>query len=135
VQHGVGQLRLACNSRPEDLIAAIGPAAAPCCYSVGEELYEEFTSQFTYANQLFHRVRPAQAAHASGQTSNHPAQLNLHLDLFEANRRQLLAAGLKPQAIRVVGGCTNCHPELFYSHRLSKGRAGRLMAAIGVFPE
>jgi copper oxidase (laccase) domain-containing protein len=52
----------------------------------------------------------------------------------EANRRQLLAAGLKPRSINVVGGCTSCQPELFFSHRASKGRAGRMMSVIGIQP-
>jgi hypothetical protein len=56
----------------------------------------------------------------------------LHLDLIEANRRQLLDAGLKESAIKVVGGCTSCHPELFFSHRASGGRAGRMMSVIGM---
>jgi copper oxidase (laccase) domain-containing protein len=59
---------------------------------------------------------------------------SLHLNLVEANRRQLLAAGLKPSAIKVIGGCTCCQPELFFSHRGSQGRAGRMMAVIGVRP-
>ena len=57
-----------------------------------------------------------------------PIGPSLHLDLVEANRRQLLAAGLKPRAIQVVGGCTNCQPELFFSHRASQGHAGRMMS-------
>jgi len=54
------------------------------------------------------------------------------VNLIEANRRQLLDAGLKAKSIRVVGGCTSCQPELFFSHRASKGRAGRMMAVIGM---
>jgi copper oxidase (laccase) domain-containing protein len=57
---------------------------------------------------------------------------SLHLDLIEANRRQLLGAGLKPQAIQLIGGCTNCRTDLFFSHRASNGRAGRMMAVIGI---
>ena len=63
-----------------------------------------------------------------------PIGPELHLDLVEANRRQLLDAGLKARAVHVVGGCTNCQTELFFSHRASKGRAGRMMAVIGVRP-
>jgi hypothetical protein len=66
---------------------------------------------------------------APGHSSIGPS---LHVDLIEANRRQLLAAGLEPAAIQVVGGCTQCHPELFYSHRASGGHAGRMMAVIGI---
>ena len=61
-----------------------------------------------------------------------PIGPSLHVDLVEANRRQLLAAGLKPGAIQVVGGCTQCHPELFFSHRASHGHAGRMMAVVGI---
>ena len=38
---------------------------------------------------------------------------SMHVDLIEANRRQLLAAGLKAKSIQVVGGCTQCHGDLF----------------------
>jgi polyphenol oxidase len=58
----------------------------------------------------------------------------MHLDLIEANRRQLLDAGLKPRAIHFAGGCTSSHTELFFSHRASQGHAGRMMSVIGVRP-
>jgi hypothetical protein len=66
---------------------------------------------------------------APGQSS---PGTGLHLDLVEANRRQLLASGLRPDAIQFVGACTQCHPELFFSHRGSRGRCGRMMAVIGI---
>jgi copper oxidase (laccase) domain-containing protein len=63
-----------------------------------------------------------------------PIGPSLHLDLIEANRRQLLASGLSSRSIKVVGGCTSCQRELFFSHRSSKGHAGRMMAVIGIRP-
>lgn len=66
---------------------------------------------------------------APGHSSIGP---EIHLDLVEANRRQLLAAGLKANAIGVVGGCTCCQPEMFFSHRGAQGHAGRMMGAIGI---
>jgi copper oxidase (laccase) domain-containing protein len=54
------------------------------------------------------------------------------VDLVEANRRQLLVAGVAAGSIAVMGGCTACQPELFYSHRASGGHAGRMMAVIGI---
>jgi YfiH family protein len=142
VESGIGRMRLEFGSRPQDLIAAIGPGNGPCCYSVGEEVFSEFESQFSYARELFHEVYSTDAVRnkypmlfltqrAPGHSPIGPA---LHLDLIEANRRQLLAAGLKPSAIQIVGGCTSCRPDLFFSHRASQGHAGRMMAVIGIHP-
>ena len=64
-----------------------------------------------------------------------PIGPSLHLDLAEANRRQLLAAGLKASSIHMVGGCTSCQRELFFSYRAAQGRAGRMMSVIGIRPE
>jgi polyphenol oxidase len=140
VESGVGRMRLAFASRPEDLVAAIGPGCSRCCYAVGDEVLSEFESQFAYAHELFLRVEDTDPVRrkypmlfltqrAPGHSPIGPA---LHLDLIEANRRQLLAAGIRPAAIQVVNGCTQCHAELFFSHRASHGHTGRMMAVIGV---
>jgi polyphenol oxidase len=140
VEIGVGRMRLEFGSRPEDLIAAIGPGNGPCCYSVGEEVISEFESQFVYARELVHEVYSTDPVRnkypmlfltqrAPGHSDIGP---QIHIDLVEANRRQLLDAGVRAEAISIVGGCTACHPELFYSHRASRGHAGRMMGVIGV---
>lgn len=142
VESGVGRMRLEFGSRPEDMAAAIGPGIGCCCYAVGDEVLSSFESQFAYARELFREVYDADPVHirypmlfmtqrAPGHSEIGPS---LHLDLAEANRRQLLAAGLKPGAIEMVGGCSNCQPELFFSHRGSQGRAGRMMSVIGIRP-
>ena len=142
VELGVGRMRLEFGSRPEDLIAAIGPGVSACCYAVGEEVLSEFESQFQYARELFREVYSTDAVRnkypmlflTQRAPGHSPIGPSLHLDLVEANRRQLLDVGLKPGAIRVVSGCTNCQTEMFFSHRASKGHAGRMMAVIGVRP-
>lgn len=140
VELGVGRMRLEFGCRPEDMIAAIGPGAAACCYAVGEDLLSEFESQFSYARELFHEVYSVDAVRnkypmlflTQRAPGHSPIGPSLHLDLIEANRRQLLDAGLSPRAIHLTGGCTNCQTELFFSHRASQGRAGRMMAVIGI---
>ena len=143
VEMGVGRMRLAFGSQPEDLIAAIGPGIGACCYAVGEEVLAEFESQFTYARELFCEVYDSDpirtrypllflTQRAPGHSEIGPS---LHVNLVEANRRQLLAAGLKPGSIKTVGGCTNCQREMFFSHRGSQGRAGRMMSVIGIRPD
>jgi YfiH family protein len=115
VELGVARMREEYGSDPADLIAAIGPGIGACCYAVGDEVLTRFEANFSYADSLFLRQDGA-----------------LRLDLVEANRRQLLAAGLRPEAIATVGGCTGCQPHLFFSHRASGGHAGRMMAVAGV---
>jgi polyphenol oxidase len=142
VESGVGRMMLEFGSRPEDLTAAIGPGIGACCYAVGDEVVSSFESQFSYANELFQEVYdtdPVRTKYpmlfltqrAPGHSSIGPS---LHVDLIEANRRQLLAAGLKPGSIHLTGGCTSCHRELFFSHRASQGYAGRMMSVIGIRP-
>jgi YfiH family protein len=140
VQAGIGRMRLEFGSKPEDLVAAIGPGIGACCYAVGEEVLSEFESQFLYGSDLFRMVDDYDAVHhkypmlflTQRAPGHSPIGPSLHLDLVEANRRQLLAAGLKPRSIKVVGGCTNCQRELFFSHRGSQGHAGRMMSVIGI---
>jgi YfiH family protein len=140
VENGVGRMRLEFGSQPEDLVAAIGPGIGQCCYSVGEEVLHQFRSQFLYADELFCEVYDSDpvrnkypllflSARAPGHTQMGPAP---HLDLVEANRRQLLDAGLKPEAISVIGECTSCHPERYFSHRAERGFTGRMLSVIGV---
>ena len=140
VENGVGRMRLEFGSRPEDLLASIGPGIGQCCYAVGKELKEQFESQFGYAQELFHEVYDSDpvrekypmlflTARAPGHSDIGPA---VHLDLAEANRRQLLAAGVGEGAIFLTGQCTGCHTDRFFSHRVERGFTGRMMSVIGI---
>jgi YfiH family protein len=102
--------RLAANygSRPQDLLVAIGPCIAECCFEVGPEVAERFRELF-----------PERSALA-------------RVDLVEANRRQLLSAGLAPENIDESGLCTACSPAEFHSYRRDKEAAGRMTSAISV---
>ncbi len=142
VENGVGRMRLEFGSRPEHLIAAIGPGIGQCCYSVGDEVRQQFESQFIYAPELFREVYDSDpvkekypmlflTARAPGHSELGPG---MHLDLVEANRRQLLAAGLKKGSIFVTGLCTGCNTDRFFSHRIEKGFTGRMMSVIGIAP-
>jgi len=140
VENGVGRMRLEFGSRPENLMASIGPGIGQCCYAVGDEVRQQFESQFIYASDLFREVYDSDpvrekypmlflTARAPGHSEIGPA---MHLDLAEANRRQLLAAGLRKGAIALTGQCTGCHTDRFFSHRTERGFTGRMMSVIGV---
>lgn len=142
VENGVGRMRLEFGSKPEDLVAAIGPGIGQCCYAVGEEVRGEFESQFTYAGDLFRDVYDSDpvkekypllfmTARAPGHSNLGPS---LHLDLVEANRRQLLNSGLKPEAISVIGDCTSCRNDRYFSYRAEQGFTGRMFSTIAIRP-
>jgi YfiH family protein len=140
VENGVGRMRVEFRSRPEDLIAAIGPGISACCYAVGDEVRSEFTSQFAYAPELFTEVSDSDpirekypllflTARAPGHSNLGPS---LHLDLFEANRRQLVDAGFRPDAITVIGDCTRCQNNRYFSYRVEQGFTGRMLSVVGI---
>jgi YfiH family protein len=139
-ERGVGRLRAEYGSRPEDLTAAIGPGIGACCYSVGEEVRMEFSSQFSYADALFQEVfnlDPIKqkypmlflTARAPGHSNLGPS---LHLNLAEANQRQLQDAGIQPAKIHRLDLCTACNGEQFFSHRAEQGFTGRMLSVIGI---
>lgn len=140
VEKGVGEMIRGFGSRPCDLKAAIGPGIHRCCYEVGEEVRTQFASQFGYADRLFREVQESDpvrekypllflTARAPGHGELPP---KIFLDLVEANRQQLLAAGVPGKSIGASPLCTNCHPELLFSYRAEKGKTGRLMGVAGI---
>ncbi|HVI10027.1 MAG TPA: peptidoglycan editing factor PgeF [Candidatus Binatia bacterium] len=140
VEKGVGEMRHAFGSRPRDLQAAIGPGIRGCCYEVGEEVREKFESQFAYADQLFREVKESDPVREKYPllflTARAPGHgelpTKIFLDLAEANRRQLMSAGVPAKNIEALDLCTNCRPDLLFSHRAEKGKTGRMMAVAGL---
>ena len=144
VEKGVGAMRLHFGSRAGELVATIGPGIHECCYEVGEEVRDKFLSQFEYGSDLFRELAESDpvrekypllflTARAPGHTYG-VLPKKIFLDLVEANRRQLLAAGVKAKNIEASPLCTNCHPELLFSYRAEKGKTGRMMAVVGIKP-
>ena len=140
VERSVGSMKLLYGSDPADVLAAIGPSIGPASYAVSEDLRYEFLSQFAYGDELFHDVYESDpirekypllflTARAPGHS---PIGPQLHLDLWEANRRQLLDAGVPAANITVVREDTAADTGRFFSHRAEDGFTGRMMSAIGL---
>ena len=124
-EHGIAAMRREYGSKPEDLFAAVGPSIGVCCYTVGEEVREKFAAEFPYAAELFRTEKDERGS------------LQMQIDLWEANRRQLLEAGLTAGNIAVVGECTGCERDTlgkrrYFSHRMEAGRTGRMLNVIGI---
>jgi polyphenol oxidase len=106
------------GSEPEDMIAAIGPAAGCGNYEIGIDVIEAFADKFEGSEKYF---KPTRDGHAL-------------VDLHLANKDQLLSCGVPLNAIYTAPYCTMERPDLFFSYRLEKrkyGKTGRLLSVIG----
>ncbi len=104
------------GSDPADLVAAVGPCIGPCCYEVGQDVIAAVEGAFDQPPEAY---SPAVETSLLRERSNGHA----HFDLPEANRRNLLNAGVNH--IELSEYCTACRTDLFFSHRAEKGRTGR----------
>jgi polyphenol oxidase len=140
VEKGVGEMRRRFGTRSRDLKAAIGPGIHGCCYEVGEEVRQQFESQFAYAAKLFREIEEPDPVREKYPmlflTARAPGHSvlpkKIFLDLAEANRQQLLAAGVPARSIEASPLCTNCRTDLLFSYRAEKGKTGRMMGAVGI---
>jgi YfiH family protein len=99
------------GTRPDHIWAAIGPGIGACCFEVGPEVALQFESIFPEKGSLNRRMK---------------------LDLAEANRRQLITAGVPPEQIECSGLCTVCLAGDFHSFRRDREKAGRMLSVVGV---
>jgi polyphenol oxidase len=100
-----------CGCRPRDLLVGLGPAIGPCCYQVSADVAEQLSTAFPYARSV--------------ATTRDGAW---YLDLAQANRQQLLAAGVPEGQCEEADLCTSCHAGEFFSERKLGRPTGRISA-------
>lgn len=110
-REAVRALQAELGAAPSRLLATIGPAIGPCCYEVSPDLA-----------QVFRDDLGARVAEPRGGGSR--------VNLWFANEIVLRKAGLSGERIEVLGRCTACEPETFFSHRRDRGRTGRQVGFI-----
>lgn len=118
VLKAVAKLTETYGAKPENLIAAIGPAAGCSNYEIGIDVIEAFATNFAGSEKYF---SPTREGHAL-------------VDLHQANRDQLTTSGANNENIYTAPFCTMERPDLFFSYRLEKhkfGKTGRLLSVIG----
>lgn len=104
------------GAAPEDLVVAHGPSIGACCYEVGEDVRDAFAA--------------SDFGPASDGWFSRDEDGMLTLDLWAANRDQLVAAGVRADDIHQAGLCTASHPEWFASYRRDGPGTGRIAAVI-----
>jgi YfiH family protein len=108
------------GARPRDLRVVLGPAIGPCCFEVGLEVVEAFGAAIPDARARG-IVRPSPGGAAD----------KAHVDLHAANRWLLAQAGVDPQAVDAIAGCTRCDRARFFSFRRDGASTGQQMGLIG----
>jgi polyphenol oxidase len=98
------------GSRPISFGPALALLLAPAVMRWANRLLVRFRGRFARPDQFL--------APAAG-----PGRP--HLALPQANRQNLLRAGVPAAQIEMPGLCTACHTDLFFSHRAENGRTGR----------
>ena len=99
-------MKEAFGTHQSDLQAGFGPCIRSCCYEVGYDMRDKF---------------PDSVIEKGGK---------LFLDLALANRRQLIATGLKETAVDDCGVCTSCSSSDFFSFRKEAEKAGRILSVM-----
>jgi YfiH family protein len=117
-QKCVGRLCSEFGVSPTHIRAAIGPCIHECCYEVDDPFLASVTAAF--GEKM-----------ASGFITPKKDLPSKYLcDLVGMNRALLAEMGVPADRIGVVDLCTCCHPEIFYSHRYSKGKRGTMLSVI-----
>ena len=106
------------GSKPEDLLAAVGPSVCMDCYEVSEEVIDKFREAFDKENwdQLFYKK------------ANGKYQLNL----WKANELIFLESGILAEHMAITNVCTHCNSEILYSHRTMGNKRGNLCAFLAL---
>ncbi|MCR5031526.1 MAG: peptidoglycan editing factor PgeF [Lachnospiraceae bacterium] len=102
----------------EDIHVGIGPSISRKEYEVGQDVIDAFTesdpgkvSELTKAGVILPKENG-----------------KYYLDLWGANARLLLQAGIRPEHLEITDICTFENPRLLFSHRASHGKRGVLCA-------
>lgn len=103
------------GSRPEDILAAVGPGISGCCFETHEDVPNAMTAALGVSATPF--IKPVENG-------------KFHVDLKGINTLRLKRAGLLEEHISVSGDCTACQPEKYWSHRVSNGVRGSQAAVI-----
>lgn len=104
------------GSDPKDILVGIAPSIGKCCFEVDAPVLEAFQQMAVFDKDCY-------IDEENGK---------YRIDLWEVNRRVLIAAGVKAENITVTDLCTRCHSDVFWSHRVTGGDRGSLAAFISI---
>lgn len=115
VGHTLERMRTVFGTEGSDVVACIGPGISLPAFEVGDEVYEAFREngfQMEYISEW------------------KPATHKYHIDLWSANRLQLLDFGIPSAQIETAGICTFTQHNDFFSARRLGIKSGRILSGI-----
>lgn len=115
VSHTLEHMRTLYGTDGMDIIACIGPGISLEAFEVGDEVYDAFRMNGFDMSRISYR---------KADTGKY------HIDLWEANRQELLDFGVPGCQIEVSGICTYTHHEEFFSARRLGIASGRILSGI-----
>jgi len=120
VEKSVAKMISIYGSRPEDIVAQIGPGIHLESFEVGDEVYEAFAKE-GFAMETISRKYPA----------NDGSKIEKwHIDLPACNRLQLEGSGIPSSQIAVSEVCTFQQYETYFSARRLGINSGRIFTGI-----
>lgn len=120
VEHVVSFMNQQYGTRAMDISAVIGPGISLERFEVGQEVYDAFASEQFPMDSIARRYKDSRA----------DDQTKWHIDLWEANRLELIRQGVDEDNIHVAGICTCQHSDLFFSARTLGIKSGRILNGI-----
>lgn len=120
VEKSVAKMISVYGSRPEDIVAQIGPGIHLESFEVGDEVYETFASE-GFAMETISQRYPA---------NDGSAVQKWHIDLPMCNRQQLLSTGIPEGQIKVSPICTFQQHNTYFSARRLGINSGRIFTGI-----
>ena len=114
------------NSKPEDIIACIGPCIGKCHFEVEEDVKEIFEKTFSYLGRNYDIIKKQEKLIDGKQ--------KYHIDTTIINRLILEKCGLSKNNIVESNICTVCNSEYMHSYRAQGNKAGRNITILGMKP-
>lgn len=115
VGHALERMYAVYGTEGKDVIACIGPSISLEAFEVGDEVVEAFRRNGFDLSRISRRNTETRKQ---------------HIDLWEANRLQLLDFGVPSSQIEIAGICTYRQQEEFFSARRLGIASGRILSGI-----
>lgn len=103
------------NTNPSDVLVAIGPSIGPCHFEAEKDVYLEFKAVFKDLDEKY----------LAKKTYD-----KYYIDLWKIHLDLLVSCKIPKNNISMLGDCTYCKNDLYFSHRAENGKTGRMAAII-----